>query len=189
MQRSLFILAGAAAVAGCAGGVATSLPKQRSALNQIGNPNPVDPPAPPATSTPNPVDPGSGLEIIGGTRAKWGGGTYSMSCGYPNGVAGTQNIAVGGTDFQAALRHCAGEISETIGAASLFVERAWAAFAPRLSAALGGVAFTELALWEAVGVALATLTAGEVAGLLVAGIVTAGLLYAAYVCFASQQQQ
>jgi predicted phage tail protein len=123
--------------------------------------------------------------------ARWssGSGVYAMSANYADDtgadIYNARELQIAAQDFSRYLTRCAAEVAGTAGAAQQFVDKAYAAFGPRLTAAIAGAAYTELSLWEAVGVALATLTAGEVAGILVALGVTLTLLYTAYVCSSS----
>jgi hypothetical protein len=84
--------------------------------------------------------------------------------------------------FTNALKRCAGEIAATIGAAQVFVDKVFATFGPRLTAAISGASFASFSLWEAVGVSLGTIAASELVGVLVAAGVTITVLFPAYTC-------
>lgn len=195
VQRYLFMLSGAAALAGC--GTSESLVSgvQKRQANSLQPAIDDPPPQPAASSTPNPVDNDSGLKIIGGTRAHWDPAITTDSLGidwssvyFPTGQPGAvtnfKTIQVNTQIFKAHLRNCAAELAVGAGAAQQFVDAAIAKFGPRIVAAAGGMALTELGVWEVVGIVLATLTAGEVAGLLIGIAITLTALAAAYACVA-----
>jgi hypothetical protein len=71
------------------------------------------------------------------------------------------------------------------GAAEVFLEKAFAAFGPRLSAASAGAAFTELGFAEALAVAMSTLTIAEALPLLAAVGLTGFLVWMVIRCNAA----
>jgi hypothetical protein len=97
----------------------------------------------------------------------------------------SQKLPFVADQFVKGLTNCAAQSASALAAASTFVMTMWSTFGPRLTAALGGVAFTELTVWEAVGVALSTIPADEI---IAAGIASTGMLldlYLGYICFAA----
>lgn len=105
-----------------------------------------------------------------------------MACDY-NGDA--QAMPFTKQQFIDGVKKCGAAVGAATASATAFVAAMWSTFGTRLTAAIGGAAFTELALWEAVGVALGTIAASEI---ILAGIATAGIildLYLAYVCIGS----
>jgi hypothetical protein len=93
-----------------------------------------------------------------------------------------QQLPFAKSDFVAGIKNCAIAIGAAIANATAFVALMWSTFGTRIAAALGGVSFTSLTVWEAVGVALAAIPTDEI---IVAGIATVGTvldLYLAYVC-------
>lgn len=194
VQRSFFMLGGAAALAGCdaANSLVSSVPnrKTRTFTPAIG-----DPPEPASSSTPNPTDPDSGLKIIGGTRARWDPNITAENTGIdwssvyfptgqPGGITNFKTLYVNTQIFKAHLKNCGVLLATSAGAVQQFVDAAIQKFGPRIVAAAGGMALTDLALYEVVGIVLATLTASEVAGLLIGISLTVAALAAAYACVA-----
>lgn len=85
--------------------------------------------------------------------------------------------------FVGGMKKCGIHVAAAIAAAAGFVGQMEMTFGARIMAATGGVALTELTLWEAIGVALSTIPAWEI---LAAGIATIGMIadiYLMYICF------
>ncbi|MDP9024018.1 MAG: hypothetical protein M3N13_01410 [Candidatus Eremiobacteraeota bacterium] len=132
-------------------------------------------------ASPTPTPPGdSGLKEIGRTHARWNPDDYEMSNAYGDGS--TLKLPFSREQFVGAMTKCGIHMAAAVSAAAGFVGAMEMTFGARIAAAAGGVALTELTIWEAVGVALSTIPAWEIIAAGIATIGTMADLYLLYIC-------